>query len=94
MNVGFYYMANAVGRLAGTVLSGLLYQWNGLSACLWVSAGFVIAAGLLSLMLPTRRPARTPGIDGHELTADRRAPLRSRAACSPSSSAQPSSLPS
>ena len=30
MNVGFYYMANAVGRLAGTVLSGLLYQWNGL----------------------------------------------------------------
>ena len=63
MNVGFYYMANAVGRLAGTVLSGLLYQWNGLSACLWVSAGFVIAAGLLSLMLPTRRPARTPGID-------------------------------
>ena len=63
MNVGFYYMANAVGRLAGTVLSGLLYQWNGLSACLWVSAGFVIAAGLLSLMLPTRRPARTPGIE-------------------------------
>jgi MFS family permease len=62
MNVGFYYMANAVGRLAGTVLSGLLYQWGGLEACLWVSAGFVVAAGLLSLMLPTRRPAPTPGI--------------------------------
>ena len=30
MNVGFYYMANAVGRLAGTILSGLLYQWQGL----------------------------------------------------------------
>ena len=30
MNVGFYYMANAGGRLAGTVLSGLLYQWQGL----------------------------------------------------------------
>ncbi len=30
MNVGFYYMANAGGRLAGTVLSGLLYQWYGL----------------------------------------------------------------
>ncbi len=28
MNVGFYYMANAGGRLAGTVLSGLLYQWQ------------------------------------------------------------------
>ena len=34
MNVGFYYMANAAGRLAGTVLSGLLYQWQGLEACL------------------------------------------------------------
>ena len=32
MNVGFYYMANAGGRLAGTVLSGLLYQWQGLEA--------------------------------------------------------------
>jgi MFS family permease len=53
MNVGFYYMANAVGRLAGTVLSGLLYQWDGLTACLWVSAGFLVAAGLLSLLLPT-----------------------------------------
>ena len=29
MNVGFYYMANAGGRLVGTVLSGLLYQWQG-----------------------------------------------------------------
>ena len=58
MNVGFYYMANACGRLAGTVLSGLLYEWDGLTACLWVSAAFVVAAGLLSLMLPTReRPA-------------------------------------
>ncbi len=28
MNVGFYYMANACGRLAGTVLSGLLYEWQ------------------------------------------------------------------
>lgn len=53
MNVGFYYMANAVGRLAGTVLSGLIYEWHGLSACLWTSAGFVLAAGLLSLLLPS-----------------------------------------
>jgi MFS family permease len=56
MNVGFYYMANAAGRLAGTLLSGLLYQWRGLEACLWVSAAFVLGAGLLSLLLP--RPAR------------------------------------
>jgi predicted MFS family arabinose efflux permease len=53
MNVGFYYMANAVGRLAGTVLSGLIYEWNGLTACLWTSAGFVLAAGVLSLLLPS-----------------------------------------
>jgi len=53
MSVGFYYMANAGGRLAGTVLSGLLYQWRGLEACLWASVGFVLAAGLLSRLLPS-----------------------------------------
>ncbi len=52
MNVGFYYMANAAGRLLGTVLSGALYQWQGLEACLWASAIFVLAAGLLSRALP------------------------------------------
>ncbi len=59
MNVGFYYMANAGGRLAGTILSGLLYQWQGLEACLWASAVMVLAAGAISLLLPrptTRRP--------------------------------------
>jgi MFS family permease len=55
MNVGFYYMANAGGRLAGTILSGLLYQWQGLGACLWASAAFVVAAGVLSLLLPRTR---------------------------------------
>jgi len=59
MSVGFYYMANAIGRLAGTILSGLLYQWNGLTACLWVSAAFLIAAGLLSLLLPTEATTST-----------------------------------
>jgi predicted MFS family arabinose efflux permease len=52
MNVGFYYMANAFGRLTGTVLSGLLYQWQGLEACLWASAALVLAAGGLSRLLP------------------------------------------
>jgi predicted MFS family arabinose efflux permease len=52
MSVGFYYMANAVGRLAGTVLSGLIYEWQGLAGCLWCAAGFVLGAGLLSLLLP------------------------------------------
>jgi MFS family permease len=59
MNVGFYYMANAGGRLAGTVLSGALYQWQGLEACLWASVAFVLAAGLLSRSLPSGLPNAT-----------------------------------
>ncbi|MEW8584357.1 MAG: MFS transporter, partial [Candidatus Thiodiazotropha sp.] len=52
MSVGFYYMANAGGRLLGTVLSGLVYQLDGLAGCLWWSAGFVLVAALLSFGLP------------------------------------------
>jgi len=52
MNVGFYYMANAGGRLAGTLLSGWVYQGQGLTGCLWWSAGFVLVAALISLLLP------------------------------------------
>ncbi len=59
MNVGFYYMANACGRLVGTILSGLLYQWQGLEACLWASTAFVLAAGLISLLLPSEQPGRS-----------------------------------
>ncbi len=55
MNVGFYYMANAGGRLAGTVLSGIVYQSHGLEGCLWWSTGFVLAAALLSFALPAVR---------------------------------------
>ncbi len=54
MNVGFYYMANAGGRLTGTVLSGLVYQTHGLTGCLWWSVAFILMAGLLSLALPIR----------------------------------------
>jgi len=52
MNVGFYYMANAGGRLTGTILSGGLYQLYGLEGCLWASSLFVLAAALLSIKLP------------------------------------------
>jgi predicted MFS family arabinose efflux permease len=52
MNVGFYYMANAGGRLAGTVLSGVMYQQWGLTGCLAASAAFAIAAALLAGLLP------------------------------------------
>ena len=57
MNVGFYYMANAFGRLGGTLLSGLLYQWQGLEACLWASVACVLAAAVLSMLLPRKTPS-------------------------------------
>ena len=53
LDVGFYYMANAMGRLIGTVLSGWVYQFYGLEACLWISALFVALAAMLSIKLPT-----------------------------------------
>lgn len=56
LNVGFYYMANAGGRLAGTVLSGLVFQLFGLVGCLWVSTVFVLAAAIVSLRLPQPSP--------------------------------------
>jgi predicted MFS family arabinose efflux permease len=52
LSVGFYYMANAGGRLSGTILSGWLYQHYGLTGCLWASSAFIAAAALLSLRLP------------------------------------------
>jgi len=52
LDMGFYYMANAVGRLAGTVLSGWVYQVAGLEACLWLSSGFIACAALTSTALP------------------------------------------
>nr|WP_211183733.1 organoarsenical effux MFS transporter ArsJ [Pseudoalteromonas arctica] len=52
LDVGFYYMANAMGRLIGTVLSGWVYQQYGLEACLWISSAFIALAALFSLALP------------------------------------------
>lgn len=52
LDVGFYYMANAMGRLIGTLLSGWVYQSSGFVVCLWVSVLFICAAALLSLGLP------------------------------------------
>ncbi len=59
LNVGFYYMANACGRLIGTLLSGLLYLTAGLPGCLWTSAGFTLMAAVLTIKLP-RLPAAIP----------------------------------
>jgi hypothetical protein len=54
-NVGFYYMANAGGRLLGTLLSGVIFEWFGFVGCLVASALLVLAASLLSFNLPRAR---------------------------------------
>ena len=60
LNVGFYYMANAGGRLFGTLLSGLVYQWAGLAACLWTSTGCVLIAVICTFALPRKPEATNP----------------------------------
>ncbi|MBB1273622.1 organoarsenical effux MFS transporter ArsJ [Psychromonas sp. SR45-3] len=52
LDVGFYYMANAMGRLVGTVLSGWIYQAYGFAACLWIAFAFLLITSVISLKLP------------------------------------------
>ncbi|PSU67183.1 MFS transporter [Photobacterium phosphoreum] len=52
LDVGFYYMANAMGRLIGTLLSGAVYQLYGLSMCLWIAFVFIAMTTIISLWLP------------------------------------------
>ncbi|MCL1038425.1 organoarsenical effux MFS transporter ArsJ [Shewanella submarina] len=52
LDVGFYYMANAIGRLAGTILSGWVFQQWGLSACLWISSIMLSITAVISIWLP------------------------------------------
>jgi predicted MFS family arabinose efflux permease len=52
LDVGFYYSANAAGRLVGTLLSGVLYLWGELPLALAGSAAFVAITWLLTLRLP------------------------------------------
>lgn len=55
LDVGFYYMANAAGRLVGTVLSGWIYQVWGLEACLWLATIFIAMSSLISTGFPNRK---------------------------------------
>lgn len=62
LDVGFYYMANAMGRLLGTLLSGWLFQLagqgsSGLQACLWVSAMLLLLTVIISFWLPAQTAA-------------------------------------
>ena len=61
LNVGFYYMANAAGRLLGTVLSGALFLVGGLQACLWMSSALLAATWFVSLRLPPP-PRQLPAV--------------------------------
>ena len=51
LNVGFYYMANAVGRFGGTLLSGLLYQFAGIGGTLWASSALLALTVVITLFL-------------------------------------------
>ncbi len=63
LNVGFYYMANAGGRLLGTLLSGIVFQLAGFQGCLWGSAALVLAASVLSLGLPRGHAVSLTAVD-------------------------------
>jgi predicted MFS family arabinose efflux permease len=52
LSVGFYYMANACGRLLGTLLSGVLYQAGGVAASLWGAVILAALAGFGAMLLP------------------------------------------
>jgi hypothetical protein len=56
INVGYYYMANAFGRLIGTIISGALYSYagttvEGFAACFWASTAFVLLSAFLELYI-------------------------------------------
>jgi len=53
-DVGFYYAANAAGRLIGILLSGALYQVAGMTGCLLGSAAMLIACWAITFLLPSR----------------------------------------
>ena len=59
MDVGFYYMSNAAGRLFGTVLSGFTYQLGGLSLSLGTAA---LMIGLSWLAMSQLKPQKTSEI--------------------------------
>ena len=56
-DVGFYYAANATGRLIGILLSGALYQMGGMEACLLGSAAMLAVCWLITFLLPSRTTA-------------------------------------
>ncbi len=58
-DVGFYYAANAGGRLLGILLSGALAQAGGMAACLWGSGGMLALCLAITCLLPSAASTRT-----------------------------------
>jgi hypothetical protein len=56
--VGFYYAANATGRLIGILLSGALYQLGGMTACLFGSAAMLGVCWAVTFLLPAGETPR------------------------------------
>jgi hypothetical protein len=56
-DVGFYYAANAAGRLLGITLSGVLYQIGGITGCLIGSAVMLLLCCLITFLLPLTAPS-------------------------------------
>ncbi len=65
LDVGFYYMANAAGRLLGTALSGVAFLLGGVVACLACAAGLAALAAVFSTRLPA--PTAALPLDAHTL---------------------------
>ncbi len=57
-DVGFYYAANAAGRLMGILLSGILTQYSGMQGCLWGSAAMLAICFAITALLPAGAEAR------------------------------------
>ena len=62
-DVGFYYAANAAGRLLGIVLSGVLTQAGGMVGCLGGAAVMLVICWLITLRLPRQLAPSTGGIE-------------------------------
>ncbi|CAN0460796.1 unnamed protein product, partial [Ectocarpus sp. 12 AP-2014] len=69
MDLGFYYMANAMGRLVGVLVGGFLYHYTsddfGLSMCLVVACPFLVAAAAISYHLPGPATPPSPSTPDH-----------------------------
>ena len=60
LDVGFYYMSNAAGRLMGTVLSGAVYQVWGIEVCILISVLLILSSTVIAAGLPSREALNTP----------------------------------